>query len=143
MADAASYVFEGTVVDISFWVKDYGNFWYLFTIYEVEVTNTYKGDVDTTEYVAMQFGIKDYKIEEQVQAQRDAGVEDPTHLRVTSFLVLEIGSHYLFLTEDFYENYIVGVGPLQFAVNDDPSVTRFAPYFSPEEIIAYIQNSQE
>lgn len=146
---AAPCIFEGTVVDISFWVqtywiKNYGDSHTLWTIYEVEVAERYQGDVGTTEYVAMQFGLKDYKVNEQIQAQRDAGIEDATYLCVTKYSVLDIGANYLFLAnDDFYEHYIAGINPIQFAVNNDPDLNFFAPYFSPEEIITYIQENPQ
>lgn len=145
LVNAAPCIFEGTVVDIFFRVKYYDdnpNHYNLWTIYEVEVTDSYKGNVGTKEYVAMQFGIRDFMVSEQVQAQRDAGIEDPTQIRVTKYAVFEIGSSYLFLADDdFYEDYIMGITPIQSAINDDPNLNFFAPYFTPEEIIAYLQEN--
>ena len=93
----ADCVYEGVVTDISFVAGYQGRIFCLSTVYTVLVTDEYKGNAGMIEYVISQGGIYNYKVDEQVQAWRNAGREDPAVINLPKYVpVLEIGETYIY-----------------------------------------------
>lgn len=138
LVDVSKHIFEGKVIDISFYARRSGSVCNLFTIYEVAVIHTYKGTTNETEYIAMLGGIKDFREQEQQLAlEEEYGFNSSVGIPlVRGATIPQIGSTYLFCTKEWYEHYIGGINPSQFALSDDSSIT-------PGKIIAYIQENQE
>jgi len=109
----ASNIFEGKVTNISFGVflwetgepmtpgVDDPKDGMLFTIYEVKVTHSYKGENDATVFLRIPGGLEGYREEEQIIILQQAGVTgEYLHIPIwRGVRKLNIGDSYLFLTK--------------------------------------------
>lgn len=154
--DHVDHVFEGKVVDITFGVIDErapGTFittaiaepdytkLKLYTIYEIEVTNVYKGEPGTSVQIAILGGMRGYKEMEQYELLTACGWTPNCIPKLSKAKYLEIGKSYLFPTTGEKDGYHSSLCPAQFALEpgEVPS-TGLTPLPSYDEIIAYYSN---
>ncbi|MDE6732981.1 MAG: hypothetical protein K2J77_08920 [Oscillospiraceae bacterium] len=105
LVNAAQIICTGKVTDISFALldnmtmrersDDFYEMCSLFTIYEVETTGRFKGDVPEKLRFAVRGGLEGYKVEEQLALSEKLG--DKTILVMDHHPEIEIGEEYLFI----------------------------------------------
>lgn len=142
LVDAADVIYEGTVIDISFFAnkRTYGNDYEIDTVYTVAVTRTYKGSTTVIEQFHTGMGLRDYKLKEQLKALKKAGApESYKDIDVLDSIVTpQIGSTYLFFLrqwDDSKERY--AINPVQFAMSGDSDLKSFDS-FNPNVIKQYL-----
>jgi len=108
---ASSNVFEGKITDIRFDVIDLktGEFaskdtkassMFLYTIYEVEVSNSYKGICTSKVYIKIIGGMKGYKEADQLTKMKEFGIYNEKNgiMVLSNIESLDIGKSYMFIT---------------------------------------------
>ena len=156
LVDAVTEVFTGKVIDISFKVLDEKTLQVvnapvedaqvlLYTIYEIEVMDTYKGNSVERQYIAIGGGIPGYNVSAQIQALKDCGVYDknPYIPMMAEHRAFELGVEYLFAASDLGVGYLLIPNPEQcaFAVEEDSAGTdAMMPTY--ESIIRYFETQE-
>ena len=149
LTNAAENVFEGKVTNIFFDVLDMRTgepidksddplFCRLYTIYEVDVTNSYKGTHNQKVYIQVIGGIAGFKETEQSKVLKEAGIFDELVgiLVLEAFKPLNIGSKYLFLTNNrATENHTI-INDTQFAFEVNNAEKR--DIFTYEQVKSYV-----
>ena len=124
LCEAATDIFEGKVSDVFFKIIDMRSgkvvddkkvddktYLRLYTVYEIDVTDSYKKAESNKMYVCVSTGFEGYKEAEQRDLMKSAGIyNESTGIQVVrEFGHLQIGQSYLFLTVDLggTYNYIV------------------------------------
>lgn len=146
---AASNIFEGKVTNVFFDVVnlstgesanelDDPRSCMLYTVYEVEIINTYKGVNDGKAYIKVEGGIQGFKEAEQCQVMQNAGVFDENLGIVVSesFEPLTVGDTYLFLTNKRASTYHTIINDTQFAFRIEN--TGKNDMFTYEEVKAHV-----
>ena len=154
LVDYADNVFEGEVINISFAVldactgksdniKDKDADPFLYTIYEVEITNLYKGENTSNAYIKVAGGVPEYKEDEQLKVMRNSGILDE-HIGiivVEDAAPLNIGDTYFFFTKNGKTKYQNVVNNIQFAYNsEEPEASTEFTY---ENIKSYVAECGE
>ena len=135
LAEAATDIYEGKIVNISFDIVDMytgkslsesesvdKSHLELYTVYEVEVSKTYKGTEKDKRSFCVVGGLDHYKLEDQYDLMSSAQIYTPDMgiKVIDEFRTLNIGESYLFLTADnggTYD-YIVNANQFAFETND-------------------------
>lgn len=117
----------------------------LYTVYEIEVFDAYKGETNAIEHVCIIGGVSDYQEAQQKQLMENAGIFYPSvGIPVLGNKVpLEIDASYLFCVVDLDATYKYAVNPTQYALSPGSALANTAPYFDPSEILAYIQENPQ
>lgn len=109
LVDACDRVVLGTVTDISFQVLDIRTgkvpedniddlYCYLYTIYDIDIVETYKGDQRSHEQVRIIGGLEDIQIDEQIEA---LGQNPVTIFILEDMVDISKGETYLFMLAQF------------------------------------------
>ena len=136
LLEKASDVFEGKIVNIFFKtidtvtgkvtdsVNEDTDIW-LYTVYEIETTQVYKGDNSGKKYISIIGGMPNFKENEQIQIMEKCGILDDNHSIpvLTNRKTLDIGSSYLFVACDLGGEYLYAANIDQFAFEIDKSGT--------------------
>ena len=153
LVDAVTDVFTGKIVDIYFEVLDVetgkvvnapveDGWLLLYTIYEIEIIESYKGNPVERQYIAVMGGVPGYNEPMQIQALKDCGIYDENaEIPVlANSEVLEMGVEYLFAASDLGVDYLRIPNPEQyaFAIQED-SVGADAMMPTYESIIQYFE----
>ena len=116
LIDSANVVYIGKVTDISFHVLDATNATpatdatpvrhrELYTIYDVEITQSYKGENSGTSKIRIMGGLENYKVDQQVQLMVQKDIYDKDFgipiWGDTNKTKCEIGQTYLFVLYQF------------------------------------------
>lgn len=142
LVEFSDVIYEGIVIDISFEAEktDWRPIYYLDTIYTVAVIRTYKGSTNLIETIHVSNGLRDYKLQEQLDALHAAGAPATYNsINVHSGgIEPQIGSTYLFcvrerdrLQERWASNYS------QFALSGNLAVPWYDKY-NPNVIKEYL-----
>ena len=131
LVEKADAIFEGIVLDITFEAEkqSHGDDYHLDTIYTVAVTRTYKGDASLIAKIHTGFGLRDYKLKEQLEALRKAGAPETYRtIPVLDDLVTpKIGSTYLFCVREWRGEY-GAINPVQYAMAGDSELPSYSKY---------------
>ena len=91
LIEESSHIFEGVVVDLDFYIynnlreevqqtpvdPEEAQYCYLYTVYEIAVIRTYKGNTSFIEKVCLMGGVPDQRKEEQKKVLEQVGIYDP------------------------------------------------------------------
>lgn len=115
----------------------------LYTVYEIDVTDSYKKVESNKMHVCVGTGFEGYKEAEQRDLMKSAGIyNENTGIQVLrDFEHLQIGQSYLFLTVDLGGTYNYIVNPDQFAF--DKSVAEKSETFGYLEIKTFVANQKQ
>ncbi|MGN0480139.1 MAG: hypothetical protein ACI4EV_01055 [Lachnospiraceae bacterium] len=91
----------------------------LYTIYEIEVTKTYKGDKKEVRKIRVEGGTNEYGIDEQVKVLNKAGID--YRVVPSEVTTLVAGKTYLFVTTNSKNGFDGIYNPQQFAFCSDNS----------------------
>ena len=119
--------FVGTITDISFDVYSIRGDWPLtdskkedrliYTLYDIAVQTSYKGESKSELRLRCLGGLKDYKVEEQLKVVKEKGTwGDCIHL-VEDMPKYEIGETYLFLANQRVNGTVANGNPYQCVYN--------------------------
>lgn len=156
LCEAATDIFEGKVSDVFFKIIDMRSgkvvddkkvddktYLRLYTVYEIDVTDSYKKAESNKMYVCVSTGFEGYKEAEQRDLMKSAGIyNESTGIQVVrEFRHLQIGQSYLFLTVDLGGTYNYIVNADQFAF--DKSVAEKSETFGYLEIKTFVANQNQ
>ena len=156
LCEAATDIFEGKVSDVFFKIIDMRSgkvvddkkvddktYLRLYTVYEIDVTDSYKKAESNKMYVCVSTGFEGYKEAEQRDLMKSAGIyNESTGIQVVrEFGHLQIGQSYLFLTVDLGGTYNYIVNADQFAF--DKSVAEKSETFGYLEIKTFVANQNQ
>ncbi len=131
---SSDYVFEGVVTDITFDILDtrtgisvsdikYPDCEYLklYTVYEICVSEEYRGNMHQTYLVCLMGGLEHYEFELQCKMMKKAGIYDESVgvPLLSDAVKLDVGSSYLFFASEQYGAYKYAVNPTQFALSEN------------------------
>ena len=152
LIDLATHIFEGVVVDMDFYVynnlrkevqqtpvdPEETHYCYLYTVYEIAVLRTYKGNTHIVEKVRLRGGVPDQKKEEQKNVLEQAGLYDPEKgipLVKGDYKHVKLGESYLFCVGGNDGEEKTALSPYHFAV---PEEQFYPSMFTQEEILAHL-----
>ena len=134
LCEAATDIYEGKITDVFFKIIDMRSgkvvddksiddktYLSLYTVYEIDVTNSYKRAESDKMYVCVGTGLEGYKEVEQCELMKSAGIyNESTGIQVVrGFEPLQIGDSRLFLTVDLGGTYNYIINADQFAFDKD------------------------
>lgn len=143
----ATNVFEGKLIKISFQAPSFKDsssgrtYRELYTIYEFEVSGSYKGKNVGTVRVGIPGGIEGYKVDEQYNTMVQAGIyqENKGIPIIDGFTHLTIGETYLIVTKDLGNGFLDILNQNQFSYL--PDRTNQISAFGYQEIKDYFSKS--
>ena len=115
LADHATHIYKGTVTGISFTAKTVSNEKCLYTVYEVQVQNYYKGIAPMTVYISVRGGLPGYQEDEQRKVASKYNIWVTT---ASTYRALSIGESYLFCTNGNGANQSI-ISPYQFVYSEE------------------------
>lgn len=142
LCDAATNIYEGKVSNVFFKIIDMRSgtavdekvtedktYLRLYTVYEIDVTDSYKNAKASKKYVCVCTGLEGYKEAEQRNLMKSAEIyNDDIGIGVLrEFEPLEVGASYLFLTVDLggTYDYIVNVDQFAYIKNGNKNTEGF------------------
>lgn len=147
LIEASTNVFEGKLIKISFHTPSFKDsssgrtYTELYTIYEFEVSSSYKGKNVGTVRVGIPGGMEGYKVDEQYNTMVYAGIyQEKLGIPVMGgYTHLTIGETYLIVTKDLGNDFLDILSPNRFSYL--PDRTNQTSNFAYQEIKDYLSKS--
>lgn len=140
LVEAGDVIVSGKITDVSFALIDptTGNpadKGYLSTVYEVNVTTSYKGFSEKTLKFSVRGGLRDYKTEEQLKLMPKEAQYIPILAETPD---IKVGGEYLFILDRYNDAMPTIICPEQTAFALDDHTPKYAG-ITVDDIIAYLK----